>query len=116
MPRFLSSQHTIMLCGGMALALSFFFRGDSVKPPLPATFLLVIISVAHFSGRFASLFVAVVGGLAFAAFFFEPYGTLAVCNERHAKTCESIEGVMGATRFSRSRHVTRLESLSRGNE
>jgi K+-sensing histidine kinase KdpD len=70
----------IFLCGGLAFALSFFFRGGPLKPAAPAIFLLMIISVAHFWGRLASLFAAVVGGLVFAAFLFEPYGSLAVCN------------------------------------
>ena len=70
----------ILLCGGLALALSFFFRGGPLKPAAPAIFLLMIILVAHFWGRLASLFAAVVGGLVFAAFLFEPYGSLAVCN------------------------------------
>ena len=68
----------VLLCGGLALALSFLFRGGSVKPAAPAIFLLIIISVAHFWDRLAGLFVAVVGGLVFAAFLFEPYGSLAV--------------------------------------
>jgi K+-sensing histidine kinase KdpD len=70
----------ILLCGGMALALSFFFRGGSLKPAVPAMFLLLIISVSHFWGRLASLLVAMVGGLVFAAFLFEPYGSLAAGN------------------------------------
>jgi K+-sensing histidine kinase KdpD len=70
----------ILLCGGLALALSLFFRGGSAKPAGPAIFLLLIISVGHFWGRLASLLVIVVGGLVFAAFLFEPYGSLAVCN------------------------------------
>ena len=70
----------ILLCGGMALALSFFFRGGSLKPAVPAMFLLLIISVGHFWGRLASLLVAMVGGLVFAAFLFEPYGTFAIGN------------------------------------
>ena len=68
----------ILLCGGLALALSFFFRGGSVKPVAPAIFLLIVISVAHFWGRLAGLFVAVLGGVVFAAFLFEPYESLAV--------------------------------------
>jgi K+-sensing histidine kinase KdpD len=70
----------ILLCGGQALALSFFFRGGSLKPAAPAIFLLLIISVGHFWGRLASLLIAMVGGLVFAAFLFEPYGSLAVGN------------------------------------
>jgi len=70
----------ILLCGAMALALSFFFRGGSLKPAVPAMFLLLIISVGHFWGRLASLLVAMVGGLVFAAFLFEPYGSLAAGN------------------------------------
>jgi len=70
----------ILLCGGMALALSFFFRGGSLKPAVPAMFLLMIISVSHFWGRLASLLVAMVGGLVLAAFLFEPYGSLAAGN------------------------------------
>jgi len=71
----------ILLCGGLALALSFFFRGGSLKPAAPAIFLLLIISVGHFWGRLASLLVASVGSLVFAAFLFEPYGSLAVRND-----------------------------------
>jgi K+-sensing histidine kinase KdpD len=68
----------VALCGGLALGLSLFFRDSAVKPAVPAIFVLVIISVAHFWGRLASLLVAVVGGFVFAAFLFEPYGSLAV--------------------------------------
>lgn len=67
-------------CGALAFALSFFFRDCVLKPAAPAIFLLVIILVAHFFGRLASLLVAVAGGLVFAAFLFEPYGSLALCN------------------------------------
>jgi len=70
----------ILLCGGMALALSHFFRGGSLKPAAPAMFLLLVISVGHFWGRLVSLLVAMVGGLVFAAFLFEPYGTFAIGN------------------------------------
>jgi len=70
----------ILLCGGLALALSFSFREGSVRPAALAIFLLLIISVGHFWGRLASLLVALSGGLVFAAFLFEPYGSLAVCN------------------------------------
>jgi len=67
----------IILCGGLALDLSLFFRDSSVKP---AIFVLAIISVAHFCSRLASLLVAIVGSLVFAAFLFEPYGSFAVSN------------------------------------
>ena len=70
----------ILVCGGLALALSFYFRESSVKPAAPAVFLLLIISVAHLWGRLASLFVALVGGLVFAAFLFEPHGSFVVRN------------------------------------
>ena len=70
----------ILLSGGMALALSFFLRGGSLKPAAPAIFLLLIISVGHFWGRLVSLLVAMVGGLVFAAFLFEPYGSLTAGN------------------------------------
>ena len=70
----------ILVCGGLALALSFYFRKSSVKPAAPAVFLLLIISVAHVWGRLASLFVAILGGLVFAAFLFEPHGSLVVIN------------------------------------
>jgi hypothetical protein len=46
----------------------------------PRSFLLVIILVAHFSGRLASLLAAILGGLVFAGFLFRPYGRFAVCN------------------------------------
>ena len=68
----------ILFCCVLAFVLSFFLRETSVKPAAPAIFLLAVISVAHFSGRLASLLVAMVGGLSFAAFLFEPYGSLAV--------------------------------------
>ena len=70
----------ILLCGGMAFVLSLFFRGGSLKPAAPAMFLLLVISVGHFWGRLVSLLVAMVGGLVFAAFLFEPYGTFAIGN------------------------------------
>jgi len=68
----------IVLCGGLALGLSLYFRDGAVKPAVPAIFVLVIICVAHFCGRLVSLLVAIVGGLVFAAFLFEPYGSPAV--------------------------------------
>jgi len=68
----------ILLCGALAFVLSLFFRDGTLKPAVPAIFLLVIISVAHFYGRLASLVVAVVGGLVFAAVLFRPYGSLAM--------------------------------------
>ena len=46
----------------------------------PRSFLLVIIPVAHFSGRLASLLAAILRGLVFAGFLFRPYGRFAVCN------------------------------------
>jgi K+-sensing histidine kinase KdpD len=70
----------VVLCGGLALALSLLFRGGPVKPAVPAIFFLVIISVAHLWGRLASLLAAIVGGLIFAGFLFEPYGSPAVYN------------------------------------
>ena len=70
----------IMVCGGLAIALSFYFHESSVKPAAPAVFLLLIIPVAHVWGRPAGLFVALVGGLVFAAFLFGPYGSVAVRN------------------------------------
>ena len=70
----------IVLCGGLAFALSLFFRDGAQKPAAPAIFLLVVILVAHFFGRLASLLVTVAGGLVFAAFLFEPYGSLTVGN------------------------------------
>jgi K+-sensing histidine kinase KdpD len=68
----------IVLCGGLALGLSLFFHDGAVKPAVPAIFVLVIICVAHFCGRLVSLLVAIVGGLVFAVFLFEPYGSPAV--------------------------------------
>jgi hypothetical protein len=70
----------VVLCGGLALVLSLFFRDGPVKPAVPATFFLLIISLAHFCGRLASLLVAIADGLVFAPFLFEPSGSLAVCN------------------------------------
>ena len=63
-----------------SLALSLLFREGALKPAAPAIFLLVIILVAHFSGRLASLPVAILGGLVFAGFLFRPYGRFAVYN------------------------------------
>ena len=70
----------IILCGGLALGLSLFFRDGAVRPAVPTIFVLLIISVAHSCGRLAGLLVAIVGGLVFAAFLFEPYGSLAKPN------------------------------------
>lgn len=75
-----TSLLVIVLCGGLAFALSLFFRDRALKPAAPAIFLLVVILVAHFFGRLASLLVTVAGSLVFAAFLFEPYGSLAMCN------------------------------------
>ena len=68
----------ILPCSALAFALSLFFRDGTLKPAAPALFLLVIILVAHFFGRVASLLVAVVGGLVFAGFLFAHYGSFAV--------------------------------------
>lgn len=70
----------ILPCGALAFALSLFFREGALKPAAPAIFLLVIILVAHFCGRLASLLVAILGGLVFAGFLFRPYGRFAVYN------------------------------------
>ena len=70
----------ILPCSALAFALSLFFRDGTLKPAAPALFLLVIILVAHFFGRVASLLVAIAGGLVFAGFLFAPYGSLAVYN------------------------------------
>jgi K+-sensing histidine kinase KdpD len=72
------SLFVILLCGALAFVLSLFFRDGTLKPAVPAVFLLAIISVAHFCDRWASLLVAVVGGFIFAAFLFRPYGSFAV--------------------------------------
>jgi len=63
-----------------SLDLSLWFREGALTPDAPAIFLLVIILVAHFSGRLASLLVAILGGLVFAGFLFRPYGRFAVYN------------------------------------
>ena len=70
----------ILPWGALAFALSLLFREGALKPAAPAIFLLVIILVAHFSGRLASLPVAILGGLFFAGFLFRPYGRFAVYN------------------------------------
>ena len=63
-----------------SLALSLLFREGALKPAAPAIFLLVIILVAHFSGRLASRLAGILGGLVFAGFLFRPYGRFAVYN------------------------------------
>ena len=70
----------ILPCGALAFALSLLFRDGALKPAAPAIFLLVVILVAHFAGRLASLLVAILGGLVFAVFLFGPYGSFAVYN------------------------------------
>jgi len=70
----------VVLCGGLALVLALFFRDGPVKPAVPATFFLLIISLAHFCGRLASLLVAIADGLVFTRFLFEPSGGLAAQN------------------------------------
>ena len=70
----------ILPWGALAFALSLLFREGALKPAAPAIFLLVIILVAHFSGRLASLLAAILRGLVFAGFLFRPYGRFAVCN------------------------------------
>ena len=55
-------------------------REGVLKPAAPAIFLLVIILVAHFSGRLASRLAGILGGLVFAGFLFRPYGRFAVYN------------------------------------
>jgi K+-sensing histidine kinase KdpD len=70
----------ILPCGALAFVLSLLFRDGALKPAAPAIFLLVIILVAHFFGRLASLLVAILSGLVFAGFLFGPYGRFAVYN------------------------------------
>ena len=70
----------ILPWGALAFALSLLFREGALKPAAPAIFLLVIILVAHFSGRLASRLAGILGGLVFAGFLFRPYGRFAVCN------------------------------------
>ena len=69
----------ILPCGALAFALSLSVKVCSNQLH-PRSFLLVIIPVAHFSGRLASLLAAILGGLVFAGFLFRPYGRFAVCN------------------------------------
>ena len=69
----------ILPCGALAFALSLSVKVCSNQLH-PRSFLLVIIPVAHFSGRLASLLAAILRGLVFAGFLFRPYGRFAVCN------------------------------------
>ena len=70
----------ILPCGALAFGLSLFFRDGALKPAAPAIFLLVVILVAHYFGRLASLLVAILGGLVFAGFLFGPYRRFASYN------------------------------------
>ena len=69
---------SLILCAVFALTLTFLFREYPVKRAVPVIFALLLVLVTHFFGRVAGLLCAFVGGLIFAVFLFEPYGSLAV--------------------------------------
>ena len=81
--RTLSSSRSwlvIAVCGLSAFGLSLLNRDYALKQAVPVLLLLALIPVAHVSGRIASLLVATITGFIFAAFLFEPYGSLAIRN------------------------------------
>lgn len=69
---------SLLLSSALALILTFLFREYPIKRAVPVVFALLLVSITHFFGRVAGLLSALVGGLTFAAFLFEPYGSLAV--------------------------------------
>ena len=69
---------SLSLCSALAFTFTFLFREYPVKPAVPVLFALLLVSITHFFGRVAGLLCALVGGLIFAVFLFEPYGSLVV--------------------------------------
>ena len=69
---------SLILCAVFALTLTFLFREYPVKRAVPVIFALLLVLVTHFFGRVAGLLCAFVGGLIFAVFLFEPYGSLMI--------------------------------------
>lgn len=80
MSRVLKSFVSIALGGALAFALAIVLRDYPLKRAVPAIFVLVLILIAYFAGRLASLLAAFVGGVIFAVYLFEPYGSIAVAS------------------------------------
>lgn len=80
MSRVLKSFVSIVLGGALAFALAIVLRDYPVKRAVPAIFVLVLILIAYFAGRLASLLAAFIGGVIFAVYLFEPYGSISVAS------------------------------------
>lgn len=71
---------TTALFSALAFAITLLCRDHDVKPAVPVAFLLALVPVFLIAGRMASLLVAIIASLIFAAFLYEPYGSLAIHN------------------------------------
>lgn len=70
----------IVICAGAAFASSVLSRHFSGRAVVPLAFLLVLVGVALIAGRIAGLAAAMVASFIFAAYLFEPYGSLFIRN------------------------------------
>ena len=66
----------VVICAGAAFASSVLSRHFSGRAVVPLAFLLVLVGVALIAGRIAGLAAAMVASFIFAAYLFEPYGSL----------------------------------------
>ena len=58
--------------------MAMFCRDHAVKAAVPVIFLLALVPALLIAGRMASLLVALMASFIFAAFLFEPYGSVAI--------------------------------------
>ena len=96
----------IVLGSALAYALAIFYRDYPVKQAVPAIFVLVLVLIAHFSGRLASLVTAFLGGLIFAVYLFEPYGHLSVgsATDRVILSCFALVALVLACASPQAKH------------
>lgn len=73
-----TSLITTVLCAGVALVMSMLGRGHAVGGAVPVIFLLAYVPTTLLAGRIASIVAAMVASFIFAAYLFEPYGSLAI--------------------------------------
>jgi K+-sensing histidine kinase KdpD len=90
-------------CAGMALVLSMVCRDHALKAAVPVVFLLTLVPATQICGRVASLVVAIVAAFIFAAYLFEPYGSLTIHRvvDQIELLCFGIAAI-GVVRFSPS--------------
>ena len=71
----LQTVYGFVLCGSVALALTFLFRPLHARASLPFVFVFVIALAAHLWGRAAGMIGTLVGAMTFATLLFAPLGS-----------------------------------------